>query len=66
MITSNRLTAERWEEIKQFPITYTEDCPRLSREQLMRMKPKHPENFLIKPLKAKSSINFSFAASEDL
>jgi hypothetical protein len=66
MITSNRLTVERWGKIKQFPITYTEDCPRLSREQLLRMKPKHPENFPDKPLETTSLKRFSFAASEDL
>jgi hypothetical protein len=60
------LTAERWEKIKQFPITYTEDCPALSREQLMRMKPKHPENFPAKSLETKPLNNVRFAASEDL
>ncbi|GHU01005.1 hypothetical protein FACS1894147_00030 [Spirochaetia bacterium] len=43
MITSNKLTAERLEAIKNFPITYDEDSPKLTQEQLGRMKPAYPE-----------------------
>ncbi|MDR3302009.1 MAG: hypothetical protein LBT01_05705 [Spirochaetaceae bacterium] len=63
MITSNRLTADRWEKIKQSPIIYTEDCPELSREQLLRMKPKHPENFQDKSLGNQVVKNIEFRGS---
>lgn len=28
-----------------FPITYDEDCPKLTEEQLSEFRPAHPENF---------------------
>ena len=34
MITSKKLTAERLEEIKNYPISYDEDSPKLTKEQI--------------------------------
>ena len=41
MITSKKLTAERLEQIKNYPISYDEDSPRLTKEQIARLKPFH-------------------------
>jgi len=43
MIISDNITPERLMEIKNFPITYDEDCPKLTKEQLARMKPRNQE-----------------------
>jgi uncharacterized protein (DUF4415 family) len=56
MITSDKLTAERLEEIKNFPVAYDEDSPKLTREQLSRMKPAHPEYWKVEPVKVPLSI----------
>jgi uncharacterized protein (DUF4415 family) len=56
MITSNKLTAKRLEEIKNFPITYDDDSPKLTRKQLGRMKPAHPEYWKVEPVKVPLSI----------
>jgi hypothetical protein len=32
-------------QILSFPVTYDEDCPELTDEQLARLRPKYPENF---------------------
>jgi uncharacterized protein (DUF4415 family) len=53
MITSKKLTAKRIAEIKKFPISY-EDSPKLTQDQLARMKPAHPEYW--KPVKIPLSI----------
>jgi hypothetical protein len=42
MIISKKLTVDRLEEIKRFPISYDEDCPKLTPEKLDRMKPRYP------------------------
>ena len=49
MITSKKLSPERIEEIRNLPITYDEDCPKLTVEQIARMKPAHPEAASIQP-----------------
>jgi hypothetical protein len=36
MITSKKLSNERLEEIKKFPVVYTEDSPRLTADQIAR------------------------------
>jgi uncharacterized protein (DUF4415 family) len=41
MITSKKLTSERLAEIKSFPITYDDDCPELTSEQIARMYPRN-------------------------
>ncbi|MDE7291786.1 MAG: hypothetical protein K2N58_07045 [Treponemataceae bacterium] len=46
MTASEKLTPERIAEIMAFPITYDEDCPKLSKEQIARLRPAHPENFV--------------------
>lgn len=45
MVMSKNLTPERIAEIMAFPITYDEDCPKLTKEQLAELRPAHPENF---------------------
>jgi uncharacterized protein (DUF4415 family) len=54
MITSKKLSEKRIEEIKNFPISYDEDSPKLTKEQLGRMKPTHPEYW--RPVKVPLSI----------
>jgi uncharacterized protein (DUF4415 family) len=56
MITSKRLSPERLREIKEFPVTYDEDSPKLTAEQLARMKPAHPEYWKAEPVKVPLSI----------
>jgi uncharacterized protein (DUF4415 family) len=56
MITSKKLTAERIKTIKEFPITYDRDSPKLTNDQLARMKPAHPEYWKIEPVKVPLSI----------
>ena len=56
MITSKKLSPERIKEIMNFPITYDKDCPRLSPEQIARMKPAHPEYWKVEPVKISLSI----------
>ncbi|MCL2230777.1 MAG: BrnA antitoxin family protein [Treponema sp.] len=56
MITSKKLSLERLNEIKNFPITYDKDSPKLSAEQIARMKPAHPEYWKIEPVKVPISI----------
>ena len=46
MVTSKELTPERIAEIMAFPLTYDEDCPRLTKEQFAEFRPAHPENFV--------------------
>jgi len=38
MITSKKLSPERIKEIKNYPIIYNEDSPKLSAGQIARMK----------------------------
>ena len=56
MITSKKLSPERIEEIRNLPITYDEDCPKLTVEQIARMKPAHPEYWKVEPVKVSLSI----------
>jgi uncharacterized protein (DUF4415 family) len=56
MITSKRLTVERLEEIKKFPVTYDEDSPKLTPEQTARLKPAYEKYWNITPVKKTISI----------
>jgi len=56
MITSKKLTAERLEQIKNHPISYDEDSPRLTKEQIARLKPFHEKYWHITPIKKTISI----------
>jgi len=56
MITSKKLSNERIKEIKNFPITYDEDSPKLTADQIARMKPAHPEYWKVEPVKVSLSI----------
>ena len=56
MITSKKLTAERLEQIKNHPISYDEDSPRLTKEQIARLKPFHAKYWHITPIKKTISI----------
>ena len=56
MITSKKLSPERIQEIKSFPITYGKDCPKLTADQIARMKPAHPKYWKIEPVKVSLSI----------
>lgn len=44
MIMSKKLTDERLEEIKAFPINYDEDSPKLTLAQIARLEPKNYKN----------------------
>ena len=57
MVTSKKLNPERIKEIMDFPITYGEDSPKLTADQIARMKPAHPEYWKIEPVKVSLSIN---------
>jgi len=56
MIISKKLSPERINEIKNFPITYNKDSPKLSADQIARMKPAHPEYWKVEPVKVPLSI----------
>jgi uncharacterized protein (DUF4415 family) len=56
MITSKKLSPERIKEIKNFPINYDEDSPKLTSEQIARMKPLHSEYWKVEPVKVSLSI----------
>ena len=56
MITSKKLSPERIKQIKKFPITYDKDAPKLTADQIARMKPAHPEYWKIEPVKVPLSI----------
>ena len=56
MITSKKLTPERIEAIKNFPVTYDADSPKLTANQIARMKPTHPEYWKVEPVKVALSI----------
>ncbi|WP_253673187.1 MULTISPECIES: hypothetical protein [unclassified Treponema] len=51
MITSKKLTAERLEEIKNYPILYDEDSPKLTKEQIARLRPAHEAYWNATPVK---------------
>ena len=56
MITSKKLTAERFEEIKSYPISYDEDSPKLTKEQIARLRPAHEAYWNVTPVKKTISI----------
>ena len=56
MVTSKKLSSKRIAEIKSFPITYGKDSPKLTADQIARMKPAHPEYWKIEPVKVTISI----------
>ena len=56
MITSKKLSPERIREIMNYPIVYNKDSPKLTSDQIARMKPAHPEYWKIKPVKISLSI----------
>ena len=49
MITSDKLTAKRIAEIKEVPISYDEDSPKFTKEELQEFVPYHKEYFDITP-----------------
>ena len=51
MITSKKLSAERITEIEKVPITYDEDSPKFTKEELKKFVPYHKEYFDITPKK---------------
>ena len=56
MVTSKKLSPERIKEIMNFPVTYDEDSPKLTAEQIARMRPAHPEYWKVEPVKVPLSI----------
>ena len=56
MVTSKKLSPERIEEIKKFPIIFDKDCPKLTPDQIARMKPAHPAYWKVEPVKVSLSI----------
>jgi uncharacterized protein (DUF4415 family) len=56
MITSKKLSPKRIKEIMNFPVTYDKDCPKLTEDQIVRMKPIHPEYWKVEPVKVSVSI----------
>ena len=56
MNTSKKLSPERIQEIKNFPIAYGEDSPKLKANQIARMKPAHPEYWKVEPVKVSLSL----------
>ena len=56
MVTSKKLSPERIAEIMSFPINYDKDSPKLTAEQIARMKPAHPEYWKVEPVKVSLSI----------
>jgi len=56
MVTSKKLSPERIEQIKNFPVTYGKDSPKLTADQIARMKPAHPEYWKVEPVKVALSI----------
>ena len=56
MVTSKKLSPERIKAIMDFPITYDEDSPKLTADQIARMKPTHPEYWKVEPVKVSLSI----------
>jgi uncharacterized protein (DUF4415 family) len=56
MITSKKLSSKRIAEIMKFPVTYGKDSPKLTSDQIARMKPAHPEYWKVEPVKVSLSI----------
>ena len=56
MVTSKKLNPERIKQIKDFPVMYGKDSPKLTADQIARMKPAHPEYWKVEPVKVALSI----------
>jgi len=56
MVTSKKLSPERIKEIMDFPITYDADCPKLTADQIARMKPARHQYWKVEPVKVSLSI----------
>jgi uncharacterized protein (DUF4415 family) len=57
MIKSTKLTEARMKEIQAFKEDYNDpDCPPLTKEQLLRLKPAHAEYWNVQPVKVPVSI----------
>ena len=56
MVTSRKLSPERIKEIMDFPITYDADSPKLTADQIARMKPARQEYWKVEPVKVSLSI----------
>ena len=50
MITSKKITAEKLEEIKNYPIVYDEDSPKLTKAQIARLRPAHEAYWNVTPV----------------
>ena len=62
MITSKKLNPERIKEIMKIPITYDADSPKLTADQIARMKPANPEYWRVQPVK----VSFSMKIDADV
>ena len=56
MITSKKLSPERIAEIMEIPVTYDEENPKLTADQIARMKPIRSEYWKVEPVKVPLSI----------
>lgn len=63
---SNKLTDKRLKEIEAFPITFDDDLPEFTDEELLEFKPAHPEYFSIKPKKKAISLKIDVDILEAL
>jgi len=62
MITSKKLSPDRIKAIMNFPVTYDKDSPKLTSDQIARMKPAHPEYWKVEPVK----VSFSMKIDADV
>ena len=56
MNTSKKLSPKRIAEIMAFPVTYDKDSPKLTADQIARMKPISSEYWKVEPVKVALSI----------
>ena len=56
VITSKKLSPERIKAIKNFPITYGKDSPKLTADQIAHMKPANRQYWKVEPVKVAVSI----------
>ena len=66
MNTSKKLTAERIEEIKNFPISFDDDIPEFTDEELNEFKPINQKYYNITPKKQCISIKIDIDVLEAL
>ena len=66
MNTSKKLTAERIEEIKNFPISFDNDIPEFTDEELNEFKPINQKYYNITPKKQCISIKIDIDVLEAL